>query len=1048
MKLKKLLFLPVFALCSMLAQAQIKGTVTSKEDGVPLPGASVIVSGTKQGTTTDFDGKYVLNGVSKDATLMISYIGYKTFKISVNSQTTINVQLESDMAQLNEVVLTGYSKQRKVDVTGAISVVDIGAIQGQGMSSGNAMQALQGRVPGLFVEKTGDPTGAASNILIRGISTLGDNSPLYVIDGVPTKRSEVFASLNPESIESIQVLKDASASSLYGSRAGNGVIVVSTKSGGKKDRVTVSFNSNTSIQSEKKQRYEMMNSLQRGQVLYQASINDGVDPNSGYGSIYNFDWNGNFKNPVLNSITPKPFVGGDENVPVGDTDWQDVMYEKGFVYNNEVTISANSEKSSLMMNFGYLKNTGMLKYTNYDRYSAKINGSTKLFNDKVRVGVNTQFFTSNETLVSPDVGSAPTTGLAITLAPTIPVYDNKGEFAGPIGAGYSDRNNPLLMQSLNQWDNADKNSFFGNVFAEIDILKGLKFRTNAGLDFSDFKRKDIERKVNNGFIVRGNNRLIIDTNKFSSVVFSNTLNYDLEIGKNHKITTLLGYEYIRNDFDTFVAQADDFPFETEDFFVLNAATGARTSRGNSTSNTTLSQFGKINYAYSDRYLASFTLRRDGSSRFGENTRFGIFPATTVGWRISNEDFFKKNDIVSSLKLRAGYGIVGNQEIGDGARFGLFETRYGPNQNVYSPDFFNIYYNVGTAYDINGNNTGTLPSGFVRIQSENKDLKWEETAGYNYGIDFSLFKNNITGSFDYYTKKTKDILRAPRTIATQGEGANTVLNIADTEGRGWELSLAYDKSFDNGIKLGISTNVSHFTDKITKLNKGGETDFGGTVDNSIIGRSLFSIFGYRSNGLFQSQEDVNNSPTQSLARPGSIKYVDINGDGVIDVDDRDWLGTTLPKFEYGVTINLAYKNFDLTLFGSGVTSRIGQDPYIFWNNFVSGRENGGVGLLNAWTPENKNTNIPSATLAFNDTRPSDYTFRKNSYFKLRNLQIGYSLPKDIITRLGGMTSARFYLQGENLLWIAHKDYIGPDPERTDVNRIPVPTVLSLGFNLNF
>lgn len=1048
MKLKKLLFLPVFALCSMLAQAQIKGTVTSKEDGVPLPGASVIVSGTKQGTTTDFDGKYVLNGVSKDATLMISYIGYKTFKISVNSQTTINVQLESDMAQLNEVVLTGYSKQRKVDVTGAISVVDIGAIQGQGMSSGNAMQALQGRVPGLFVEKTGDPTGAASNILIRGISTLGDNSPLYVIDGVPTKRSEVFASLNPESIESIQVLKDASASSLYGSRAGNGVIVVSTKSGGKKERVTVSFNSNTSIQSEKKQRYEMMNSLQRGQVLYQASINDGVDPNSGYGSIYNFDWNGNFKNPVLNSITPKPFVGGDENVPVGDTDWQDVMYEKGFVYNNEVTISANSEKSSLMMNFGYLKNTGMLKHTNYDRYSAKINGSTKLFNDKVRVGVNTQFFTSNETLVSPDVGSAPTTGLAITLAPTIPVYDSKGEFAGPIGAGYSDRNNPLLMQYLNRWDNADKNSFFGNVFAEIDILKGLKFRTNAGLDFSDFKRKDIERKVNNGFIVRGNNRLIIDTNKFSSVVFSNTLTYDLEIGKNHKITTLLGYEYIRNDFDTFVAQADDFPFETEDFFVLNAATGARTSRGISTANTTLSQFGKINYAYSDRYLASFTLRRDGSSRFGENTRFGIFPATTVGWRISNEDFFKKNDIVSSLKLRAGYGIVGNQEIGDGARFGLFETRYGPNQNVYSPDFFNIYYNVGTAYDINGNNTGTLPSGFVRIQSENKDLKWEETAEYNYGVDFSLFKNNITGSFDYYTKKTTDILRAPRTIATQGEGANTVLNIADTEGRGWELALAYDKTFDNGFKLGISTNVSHFTDKITKLNKGGETDFGGTVENSIIGRSLFSIFGYRSDGLFQSQEDVNNSPTQSLARPGSIKYVDINGDGVINVDDRDWLGTTLPKFEYGVTINLAYKNFDLSLFGSGVASRIGQDPYVFFNNFVSGRENGGVGLLNAWTPDNKNTNVPAATLAFNDTRTSDYTFRKNSYFKLRNLQIGYSLPKDFIARIGNISSARFYLQGENLLWIAHKDYIGPDPERTDVNRIPVPTVLSLGFNLNF
>ena len=1048
MKLKQLLFLPVFVLISILAQAQVKGTVTSRDDGMPLPSVSIIISGTKQGVTTDFDGNYVFENVDKNATLVFNYLGFKTQQIKINGRSIINVLMEVDAASLDEIVVTGYSKERKVDITGAISVVDVGEIEGQSRSSGNVMQALQGRVPGLFIEKSGDPTGAASNILIRGITTLGDNSPLYVIDGVPTKRPEVFASLNPESIESIQVLKDASASSLYGSRAGNGVIVVSTKSGAKGERVTVSFNSNLSIQSEKKQRYEMMNSLQRGQVLFQASVNDRADPNAGYGSIYNFDWNGDFNNPVLNSVTAQPFVGGDTNVPVGDTDWQNEMYDTGFLYNNEVTISASSEKSSVMMNFGYLKNTGMLKNTNYDRYSAKINANTKLFNDKVRVGVNTQFFTSNETLVSPDVGSAPTTGLAITLAPTIPVYDINGEFAGPIGAGYSDRNNPVLMQYLNRWDNTDKNSFFGNVFAEIDLLEGLTFRTNVGLDFSDFKRKDIERKVNNGFTTRPTNRLIIDTNKFSSFVFSNTLNYDLELGDNHRFAVLLGYEYIRNDFDTFVAQADDFPFETEEFFVLNAATGARTSRGTSTANTTVSQFGKINYAYSDKYLASFTLRRDGSSRFGVNTRYGVFPAATVGWRISNEDFFPKNDVLSSLKLRAGYGVVGNQEIGDGARFGLFETRYGPNQNLYSPDFFNVYYNVGTAYDINGNNTGTLPSGFVRIQSENRNLSWEQTAEYNYGIDFSLFKNNITGSFDYYTRETENILRSPRTIATQGEGANTVLNIANTAGQGWELAIGYNKTFDSGLTFGISTNVSHFADKITQLNKGGETDFGGTVDNSIIGRSLFSIFGYRTDGLFQSQEDVNNSPTQDLARPGSIKYVDINGDGVIDVDDRDWIGTTLPELEYGVTINLAYKNFDLSLFGSGVTNRIGQDPYVFWNNFASGRENGGVGLLNAWTPENTNTNIPSATLAFNDTRTSDYTFRKNSYFKLRNLQVGYSLPKDMISGLGGMTNARFYLQGENLFWITHKDYVGPDPERTDVNRIPVPTVLSLGFNLNF
>lgn len=1029
-------------------EIEVKGTITSSDDKSPLIGASITVSGSTKGTTADFDGNYALKGVARNAVLVVSYLGYKSQEILVNGRTTINVILEADTAEIETIVITGYSKERKVDVTGAISIIDVGAIGEQSMSSGNAMQALQGRVAGLYVEKSGDPTGAAARILIRGVTTLGDNSPLYVIDGIPTKRAEVFASLNPDSIESIQILKDASASSLYGSRAGNGVIVVTTKSGAKGERVTVSFNSNLSVQSEKKQRYDMMNALERGQVLWQASVNDGSDPTAGFGSIYKFDWNGDFNNPILNSVALQPFVGGDTNVPAGDTDWQDVMYQTGLVYNNEITISSTSEKSSMMINLGYLKNTGMLKYTNYDRYSAKINASTKLFNDKVRVGVNTQFFTSNETLVSPDVGSAPTTGLAITLAPTIPVYDLNGEFAGPIGAGYSDRNNPLLMQYINRWDNTDKNSFFGNAFAEIDLLKGLKFRTNIGLDFSDFKRKDIERKVNNGFITRSNNRLIIDTNKFSSFVFSNTLTYDFELKGDHRFSILAGYEYIRNDFDTFVAQADDFPFETEDFFVLNAATGARTSRGISTSNTTISQFGKINYAFSDKYLASFTLRRDGSSRFGANNRFGVFPAATVGWRISNEEFFPKESFVSSLKLRAGYGVVGNQEIGDGARFGLFETRYGPNQNQFSPDFFNIYYNVGTAYDIAGVNTGNLPSGFVRIQSENPDLRWEETSEYNFGLDFSFFDNQVSGSFDYYSRETNYILRRPRIASVLGEGGERTLNLASTAGKGWEFTIGYDKTFENGLKFGITTNFSHFADKITMLNKGGETDFGGTVDNSIIGRSVFSIFGYRSNGLFQSQEDVNNSPTQDLARPGSIKYVDINGDGVIDVDDRDWIGTTLPDLEYGVRINLGYKNFDFSLFGSGVTGRIGQDPYIFWNNFASGRENGGVGLLNAWRPDNTNTNIPSATIAFNDTRPSDYTFRKNSYFKLRNLQIGYSLPEEVVKKLAGMTSARFYLQGENLFWITHKDYVGPDPERTDVNRIPVPTVVSLGFNINF
>jgi len=1050
MKLKYLIYLLIFAPIGLWAQGQVTGTVTSSDDGMPLPGATVVVVGTTNGTTTDFDGNYVIENVPTDASLAFSYVGFLRVEVPVNSQSVINVALQADAQQLEEVVLTGYATERKADLTGAITVVELAPVEGQSLSSGNAMQALQGRVPGLFVEKSGDPTGTSSRILIRGVTTLGNNDPLYVIDGVPTVRQEVFSSLNPSAIESVQVLKDASASSIYGARAGNGVIIVTTKNSAKSpdgEKFNVSINSNLSLLSEKKQRYDMLNAVQRGEAIWQASVNDGADPAGGYGEIYNFDWNGDFSNPVLNGVTVQPFVGGDSNVPAGDTDWQDETYETGYVFNNEVTVSGGSEKAFHMINLGYLKNTGVLKYTNYDRYTAKLNSNFNLFDNMIRFGVNTQFSTSDETLASPDVGSAPTPGLAITLAPTIPLKDANGEFAGPIGAGYSDRNNPVLMQYLNRWDNTERTSIFGNIWGEWQILDNLVFRTSVGLDFNDFRRKDIETTVSNGFITRGNNRLIIDSNKFTSLVFTNTLNYNLELG-DHRFGVLIGAESVKNDFDSVFASADGFAVETESYFVLGAATGARTSNGTSSGSRLLSQFGKINYAFANKYLASFTLRRDGSSRFGPDNRYGIFPAGTLGWRISGEEFLRDHDIISNLKLRAGYGEVGNQNIGDLARFGLFESRYGPNEVQFTPGFFEIYYNVGTAYDLAGNNGGTLPSGFVSIQAANPALKWETTKELNVGLDFGLFNNNIAGTFDYFTRETSDILTTPPIASVIGEGQQRVLNGATTETKGWELSLAYSKTLENGLYFGISTNFGAFKDEITELPEEVRAAFPGTAENSIVGQSQFAIFGYQTDGLFQSQADIDSSADQVGARPGGLKFKDINNDGVINGDDRDFIGNTLPDLEYGIRIDLNYKNFDFSAFGSGVTGRIGQDPYIFWNNFVQGRENAGLGVLNAWTPTNTGTDIPSLSLAFNDLRTSDYLFRNNAYFKLRNVQIGYSLPKDLIDKWAGLTQLRIYLQGENLFWITPKDYIGSDPERTDVNRIPVPTVFSLGLNLNF
>lgn len=1056
MKFKLLIFLMIFVPMGFLSAqtGEISGVVTSQDDGQPLPGANVIVVGTTNGTTTDFDGNYILNDVPSDAILSFSYIGFLTKEVPVNGQSTVSVALQIDAQQLDEVVITGYTAERKADLTGAVTVVELGPVEGQSMSSGSAVQSLQGRVPGLFIEKSGDPTGRSSRILIRGVTTLGDNNPLFVIDGVPTVRPEVFSNMNPSTIESVQVLKDASASSLYGARAGNGVVIVTTKNRARvsegEQSFSVSINSNMSIQSENRQRYDMLNSQQRGEALWRASVNDGADPTSGFGEIYNFDWNGDLNNPVLNGVTAQPLVGGDPNVPSGDTDWQDETYETGYVFNNEVSISGGSEKSFHMINLGYLNNTGILKNTGFERYNAKFNSNFNLFDNKVRIGVNTQFSTSDETLASTDVGSAPTPELAITLAPTIPVFDNNGEFAGPLGAGYSDRNNPVLMQFLNRWDNTERTTIFGNIYAEWDILDNLTFRTSVGLDYSDFRRKDIEPRVNNGFVNRANNRLIIDQNKFTSVVFSNTLNYNLEIGE-HRFGVLIGTESIKDDFDRVFASADNFAVESENFFVLSAATGTRTNDGSSTGSRLLSQFGKINYAFSDRYLASFTLRRDGSSRFGPDNRYGIFPAGTVGWRMSNEDFMENVDWLTNLKLRAGYGEVGNQTIGDVARFGLFESRYGPNRAaiVGTSFFFDTFYNIGTAYDLDGNNGGTLPSGFVSIQAPNESLRWETTKEWNFGVDFGVFNNTIIGSFDYFTRETSDILINPPIASAIGEGQQRFLNGATTQTNGWELMLNYTKTFDSGLTLGVTTNFGAFQDEITELPEEVRAAFPGTAQNSIIGQSQFAIFGFKTDGLFQSQAEVDAAPDQIGARPGGIRFVDLNNDGVINADDRDFIGNTLPDLEYGLRIDLGYKNWDLSLFGSGVAGRIGRDPSIGFTNFASARENSGTNVLNAWTPENTNTDVPALSLVNNDnTQDSDYLFRNNSYFKLRNLQIGYSLPQDLIQKWGGMTAFRVYVQGENLFWLTADEYTGSDPERTDIRTIPVPTVFSLGFNLNF
>lgn len=1027
-----------------LAQRQITGTVRGGDTNEPLIGASILVTGTKIGAVANIEGKFSISVPNDAATLQVSFIGYTSKEVAIKGISNVEVLLAPGK-ELNEVVVVGYTSQRKEDLTGSVAVVELKPIKNN--SSGNPMQSLQGRVAGLYVEKDGSPNGSNGRILIRGANTLGNNDPLYVIDGIPTTRPEVFQNMNPANIESVQVLKDASAESIYGARASNGVIIVTTKNGGDTNgKVEFQFNSSVSMQSEKSMRFKMLNSVDRGRALWQASVNDGQDPAAGYGDIYDFSWNKNFANPVLTGVTVKPFVGGDQNTPAGDTDWQSVMYKTGIVTKNDFTASYGNKNSSVEINIGQLKNTGMLRFTNYDRLSGSINALTRAFNDKVKFGINLRVANSNETLTARDLGGASTSFLAVTLAPTIPVYQKDGvTYAGASGGGYSDRNNPLHMQDIAKWNNANRLSSFGNIFLEIQPIKNLFFKSNLGADDARFLNKVITPTFSEGAFNRTTNSLLFDQNHYLSTTWSNTLRYNLDLTDKHHFKFLVGTEYIKTDVDFQSTKKEGFALQTEDYFTLNAGTGNTTVSGGSTGHRLLSQFGRVDYNFSDKYLLALTVRRDGSSRFGTDNRYGIFPAASFGWRIDQEDFMRNNKLFSELKTRIGVGRVGNQQIGDLARFGLFDTRYGTTQAQLVGGFWEQYMNIGTAYSLSGANTGTLPSGFVQTQAANSALKWETTDEINVGLDFAILNNRIFGSFDYFSRKTSGILITPPVAATLGEGQTKAVNGASKSNKGWEFVLGYRGTTDGDLKYNVVANFTHFRDKITELPENVRPAYAGNLVNTIIGHSQFDIFGYKTNGLFQSQSEVDAAPKQVGAGPGRIRYVDINGDNKIDDLDRTWIGTTLPALEYGVRVDLTYKKFDLSVFGSGVAGRTGFDVYTVFNNLMRSRENVGPGVFNGWTPQNTATNVPALTLKDNNNegRTSDYFIVSTSYFKMRNIQLGYTLtPKAVFTRL------RVYAMAENLFWFKSKSYLSPDPERIDLDPIPIPRTFTFGINASF
>jgi TonB-linked SusC/RagA family outer membrane protein len=1057
MKKITLIILLLYALVgsSIAQQRNITGLVTDTTLGEPIPGVTVLVRGTTRGTVTDINGRYSIEATNEEY-LIFSFIGFTELVQQVGNRTSVNISLKEKISDLEAVVVTGYQVQKRSDLTGSISIVNID--ETRDIPSGSTLQNLQGRVPGLYIQASGTPSGAASSVNIRGVNTLGNTSPLYVIDGVPTTDPNIFQFMDQNSIESVQVLKDASASSIYGSRASNGVIIVTTKQGA--NTISVTVNSSVTLANNTR-RLSMLNTEQFGRVLWQGSINGGT-PTSAHRALYSFneslDGNGR---PILNSVTPVPFINGDSNIPSADTDWQNETFQTGVITQNNVLITGGTKNTSSLISIGHFSNSGIIVNNKYERITARINNSVSIFNGIVKVGQNLQILHSKENPMGGDqfglagwndngtqrtlpVGGSPQT-LSTTILPILPVRKLDGSFAGPIGTGFSDRMNPVFLADLDRDDVNRDVQTFGNVFLEVLPFENFVFRSNFGLDYTNNFDQNFERRYTHGFLSRNINNMSVAQRHRTSWTWSNTASYLLELNKS-RISFLGGIEAIRNFTQVIQTLKQGFAVEDLPYFQLGAGTGIATNNGFATENKLLSYFGNVNYAYADKYLASATIRYDGSSRFGENNSFGFFPSLSLGWVLSKERFIADNlPIISFLKLRSGVGRVGNQEIGDYVRFQQFLTNYGTvGPGVRAS---------GSAYDIGGVNTGALPSGFVAVRAANPNLRWETTEEINTGIDFGFLNQKIYGSFDYFSRTTKDILVTPPTPATIGEGAIQTVNGATMANRGFELALGFADSKGN-FNYSIDGNITRFSDEVTFLPPSVVRSYGGNVEKTILGQSSTAFFGFVADGLFQNAEEVAQHATQPGKGVGRIRYKDLNNDGIINALDQDWLGNALPSFIYGLNTQVGYKNWSLSVFMRGVVGVTVQDGSKATTDLLGTNVgvNKGTRLLEAWTPENNTSNIPAVSLfnANSETRASTYFLVNGSYFKIQTIQLSYTVPQTILQNLG-LTALRFYGVADNSFLLFNQrgpyTFTGPDPE-TPGSIYPRPIRFTFGVEVKF
>lgn len=1024
--------------CPDLLAQTVKGKVTENDTGKALPGVNVVVKGAPSlGTATDQDGNYQLKVNSLQDTLVFSFVGFKKKNVPIKGREQVNVAMSPQTFQGEEIVVSGYQIQEKANVTGAISTVDPQDLENK--TASNPIKSLQGQVAGLYVSTSGDPTGGAQ-VRIRGVNTLNNNDPLYVIDGVPTKES-AFQVLNPQDIKSIQVLKDAPSAAIYGARASNGVILVTTKKA-KENTFAVNYSSKVTL-SDYTTKPSMLDAEGRARAQWRAAVNDGLDPDQI--PNVNYDWQRNSDGTAtLNGVSfPEMIAPGYKS---SNTDWYDAITKNGVIQEHNLSITTGGNRGGALMSLRYYNDDYIMKYKQYEKYTARVNSHYNFDDGKIKIGENLSFSNGIDKGLH---GPGPF-GAALNVRPLLPVYTESGGYSGPPTGAFVDSENPLMVLDYNKWDQTSALNLLGNIYANFSVTDNLSINSNFGIDWGNQHYRDIQRTYQTGYLSRDVNSLQDIKSQDFTWNLNATVQYQLDIGKS-SATFLAGTEATKNTVSQNSSTRQDFAIETLDYFVEDAGSGSQFVGGYKSGFSLLSYFGKVDYSYEEKYLASATLRYDGSSKFGTQNKYGAFPSFTVGWRMSEEPFIKNNlDFVSNFKVRVGWGQTGNQEIANDARFTLFEPSYGSDRMLLAPWSRGYdYANYGTAYDLEGADSGPLPSGFRRIQTGNERLRWESTTETNIGIDYGFLEEKITGSIDYFTRHTDNILISPVVIAVEGEGSNRFLNGASVKTNGWEVSATYHGQISS-LNYSVRGNLGHYNDEITKLPPDVVDSYPGNSEKTILGHSMNSLFGYVADGIFKNQQEVDNHADQPGKGIGRIRYKDLNGDGKITPLDQKYLGTTSANYEFGLNLQANYKHFDASVFFQGVYGREVYDARKERTDFTSlwAGTNYGTRTLEAWSPQNKDSNIPALTLADNNDegRMSTYFVANGSYLKLRQASVGYNFQNPLVFK-----RLRIFIMGENLLTVKDNSgadaFTSPDPENPTSN-FPRPRKLTLGINISF